>query len=133
MPVSKSVCRLSQKRYGTVSDSVMVKDRILILPHASATGGDFTNDNGTGGYSIYGSKFEDEDFSLTHRGPGEGGRQIGRSADRQTGNEAGKANGSNAPFLHIVEHKDDDDDDTDDTDDDMDDADDMDDDIDDDT
>ncbi len=67
----KSLC-VGDKGKGLSGKPLSYKGSIFhrVIPDFMLQGGDFTNANGTGGESIYGEKFADENFEFVHNGPG---------------------------------------------------------------
>ncbi|OHS93008.1 Peptidyl-prolyl cis-trans isomerase B [Tritrichomonas foetus] len=63
---------LCDKGKGTSGVDLCYKNSIFhrIIPNFMIQGGDFTLGDGRGGESIYGEKFEDENFQIKHTGPG---------------------------------------------------------------
>merc|ERR1712107_329701 len=67
----RSLCK-GDKGMGKSGKPLHFKDSTFhrIIPNFMIQGGDFTHGTGTGGESIYGEKFADENFKLKHTGPG---------------------------------------------------------------
>lgn len=62
---------MNQECIGNAGKPLHFKDSVFhrIIPGFMAQGGDFTLGDGRGGESIYGNKFEDENFKLNHDKP----------------------------------------------------------------
>ena len=66
----KSLClgTTENEQYGKLSFKNSIFHRVI--KGFMCQGGDFTRHNGTGGISIYGERFPDENFELLHDRPG---------------------------------------------------------------
>jgi len=71
MELKSDICPKTAENFIELSQTSYPNSRFhRIIPSFMCQGGDFTNDNGTGGVSIYGARFPDENFTLPHAGPG---------------------------------------------------------------
>lgn len=61
-----------EKGTGKSGKALCYKDSVFhrVIPQFMLQGGDFTHGTGTGGESIYGTKFKDENFKIKHSQPG---------------------------------------------------------------
>ena len=80
MELKSDICPKTAENFIELSQTSYPNSRFhRIIPSFMCQGGDFTNDNGTGGVSIYGARFPDENFTLPHAGPGVVRTTISRS------------------------------------------------------
>ena len=72
MPSDMAASCAGEKGMGDSGKPLHFKGSVFhrIIPKFMCQGGDFTAGNGTGGESIYGTVFDDENFKLKHDRPG---------------------------------------------------------------